>query len=88
MDKLKMYSFVDEGNTTTPIEDRYILIKQGWWASLRKVGDINKCLAITKFDSPSDMFICSSHKNEEQEEEEGKLVVIRSVDQYFEMEES
>jgi len=43
---------------------------------------------MTKFDSPSDMFICSSHKNEEEEEEEGKLVVIRSVDQYFEMEES
>jgi len=58
MDKLKYYSFTNLDDHNTAIKDRYIIIKQGWWSSLRKVGDINKCLGMIKFDEPADFNMC------------------------------
>ena len=28
----------------TPIEERYIILRQGWYTSLRLIGNLNECL--------------------------------------------
>ena len=60
--KFKMYSWIEfyPQNKTTPIEERWFLIKQGWYTSFRRVRDLNECKGIVKFIKNDDIFIASA----------------------------